>query len=218
MAQQRIISPSFLAADLLHLERDAKIMNESAAEWFHLDIMDGNFVPNISFGLPMVKTIRQTTDKVLDVHLMIEKPELYVKKFRDAGADFLTVHVEASVHLYRTLQEIREAGMKAGVALNPSTPVSAIEEVAGIVDMVLVMTVNPGFGGQEFIPTGYEKIRHMRRLLDEKGSEALIQVDGGVTSENAGKIFDAGCNVIVSGSAIFNSPDPKQAILDLLNA
>jgi len=214
---QRIISPSFLAADLLHMEREARMVNESAAQWLHMDIMDGNFVPNISFGIPMVKTLRKITDKVLDVHLMVEKPERYVKKFHEAGADYLTVHTEASVHLYRTLQEIKDAGMKAGVALNPSTPVAALEEIAGIVDLVLIMTVNPGFGGQEFIPTGLTKICRARELLDSKGSNALIQVDGGVTLANAKAIFDAGCNVIVSGSAIFNAPDPKETIQQFLD-
>ncbi len=214
----KIISPSLLSADFLHLGDAAEMLNRSAAEWFHLDIMDGVFVPNISYGLPVVKALRKATDKVLDVHLMIVQPERYISEFRDAGADYLTVHAEASTHLNRTLQAIREAGMKAGVALNPHTPVSSIEEVTAMLDMVLIMTVNPGFGGQKFIEGSLDKIRRTRALLDASGSKALLQVDGGATLDNAPAIFAAGCDVLVAGNAVFGANDPVAAIDKILEA
>ena len=214
----RIISPSFLSADFLHLGDAARTVNDSRAEWFHLDVMDGVFVPNISFGLPVVSALRKATDKVLDVHLMIVQPERYVADFKAAGADYLTVHGEASTHLHRTLQSIRDAGMRAGVALNPHTPVSAIEEVAALTDMVLIMSVNPGFGGQRFIASSLDKVSRAKDLLLRKNSPALIQVDGGVNADNAAQIFAAGADVLVAGNAVFGAEDPVAAIQQLIEA
>ncbi|WP_297627330.1 ribulose-phosphate 3-epimerase [uncultured Rikenella sp.] len=214
----RIISPSFLSADFLRLGEAAETVNRSRAEWFHLDVMDGMFVPNISFGLPVVKALRKATDKTLDVHLMIVQPERYVADFREAGADYLTVHVEASTHLHRTLQAIRDAGMRAGVALNPHTPVCAVEEVAEMADMILIMSVNPGFGGQRFIASALDKIGRMKDLLLRKNSTALIQVDGGVNAENAAQLFAAGADVLVAGNAVFGAEDPVAAIQQLIEA
>lgn len=214
----RIISPSFLSADFLRLGEAAETVNRSRAEWFHLDVMDGMFVPNISFGLPVVKALRKATDKTLDVHLMIVQPERYVADFREAGADYLTVHVEASTHLHRTLQAIRDAGMRAGVALNPHTPVCAVEEVAEMADMILIMSVNPGFGGQRFIASALDKIGRMKDLLQRKNSAALIQVDGGVNAENAAQLFAAGADVLVAGNAVFGAEDPVAAIQQLIEA
>lgn len=212
----RIISPSLLSADFLKLEQECLMLNSSAAEWFHLDIMDGCFVPNISYGMPIVSAIRRATDKILDVHLMIEKPERYIAEFKRAGADYLTVHAEATVHLHRTLQAIRAEGMKAGVALNPSTPLSAVEEVLPLCDMVLIMSVNPGFGGQKFIETSVDKIKRLRRMVDQCQSGTLIQIDGGVNRSNARMLFDAGCDVLVAGNAVFSATDPIEAIKELL--
>lgn len=214
----RIISPSFLSADFLNLGRDAQTINRSRAEWFHLDIMDGVFVPNISFGIPVVKALRGATDKTLDVHLMIVRPERYLTAFRDAGADYLTVHEEACTHLHRTIEEIRELGMRAGVALNPHTPVSSLTEIATMLDMVLIMSVNPGFGGQQFISASLDKISRTRELLDRTGSNALIQVDGGVNTENAAALFNAGADVLVAGNAIFGSEDPVRTIQQMIEA
>ena len=214
----RIISPSFLSADFLRLGESARVVNESRAEWFHLDVMDGVFVPNISFGLPVVRALRGATEKVLDVHLMIVQPERYVDDFRTAGADYLTVHVEASTHLHRTLQAIRDAGMRAGVALNPHTPVCAVEEVAEMADMILIMSVNPGFGGQKFIASSLDKVARTKELLLRKNSSALIQVDGGVNAENAAQLFAAGADVLVAGNAVFAAEDPVKAIQQLINA
>lgn len=214
----RIISPSFLSADFLHLGDAARAVNDSRAEWFHLDVMDGVFVPNISFGIPVVSALRKATDKVLDVHLMIVQPERYVADFKAAGTDYLTVHVEASTHLHRTLQAIHDAGMRAGIALNPSTPVCSIEEVASMADMVLIMSVNPGFGGQRFIASSIDKIARTRELLLRKGSSALIQVDGGVNKENAAQLFAAGADVLVAGNAVFGADDPVTAVQQLIEA
>lgn len=214
----RILSPSFLSADFLQLGAAARMIDQSRAEWFHLDIMDGRFVPNITFGPPVVKALRRTTEKILDVHLMIEQPERYISDFKAAGADYLTVHVEASVHLHRTLQAIRDAGMRAGVALNPHTPVCAVEEVAALADLVLVMSVNPGFGGQQFIASSLEKVSRMKDLLIRKNSTALIEVDGGVNPENAASLFAAGADVLVAGQAVFGAADPVAAIQQLLEA
>ena len=214
----RIISPSFLSADFLRLGEAAETVNRSRAEWFHLDVMDGMFVPNISFGLPVVKALRKATDKTLDVHLMIVQPERYVADFREAGADYLTVHVEASTHLHRTLQAIRDAGMRAGVALNPHTPVCAVEEVAEMADMMLIMSVNPGLGGKLFIASALDKIGRMKDLLLRKNSAALIQVDGGVNAENAAQLFAAGADVLVAGNAVFGAEDPVAAIQQLIEA
>lgn len=212
----RIISPSLLSADFLNLGRDCAMLNESAAQWFHLDIMDGTFVPNISYGMPVISAIRSTTDKVLDVHLMVDKPERYITEFKQCGADYLTVHCEATTHLHRTLQAIRAQGIKAGVALNPATPLSSIEEVLPLCDMVLLMSVNPGFGGQKFIESAIDKVRRLRQMIDQRALSTLIQIDGGVNTSNARTLFDAGCNVLVAGNAVFGSKDPKQTIKELL--
>ena len=214
---ERIISPSFLSTDFLRLGEAAETINRSRAEWFHLDVMDGLFVPNISYGIPVVKALRKATDKILDVHLMIVQPERYIDAFAEAGADYLTVHAEACTHLHRTLQTIRERGMKAGVALNPHTPLCAVEEVATLADMILIMSVNPGYGGQRFIESSLDKIARLKEMLLQKGSHALIQVDGGATAENAAAIFGAGCDVLVAGSAVFGSPDPAAVIEQMLN-
>lgn len=212
----RIISPSLLSADFLNLGRDCAMLNESAAQWFHLDIMDGTFVPNISYGMPVISAIRSTTDKVLDVHLMVDKPERYITEFKQCGADYLTVHCEATTHLHRTLQAIRAQGIKAGVALNPATPLSSIEEVLPLCDMVLLMSVNPGFGGQKFIESSIDKVHRLRQMINRRALPTLIQIDGGVNTSNARTLFDAGCNVLVAGNAVFGSKDPKQTIKELL--
>lgn len=211
-----IISPSFLSADFLELGAAARMVNSSRAEWFHLDIMDGVYVPNISFGLPIVKALRKATDKVLDVHLMIVDPERYITDFHQAGTDILTVHAEATRHLHRTIEAIQATGMLAGVSLNPATPISAIEEIASMVDVVLIMSVNPGFGGQSFIKSSLDKVSRTRALLDRAGSKALIQVDGGVNLDNAAALYTAGADVLVAGNAIFGSDDPVATISQLL--
>ncbi len=214
----RIISPSFLSADFSDLDKDIEMLNGSKAEWFHLDIMDGVFVPNISFGFPVIEAIRKKTDKVLDAHLMIIEPDRYIERFAQAGVNYLTVHVEACVHLHRTLQNIRALGMKCGVALNPHTPLSAIEEVVHLADMVLIMSVNPGFAAQSFIPESVDKVRRLRRMIRERNAETLIQIDGGVSLANAATLFDAGCDVLVAGNAVFKSENPRQTIEKLLLA
>lgn len=210
-----LIAPSLLAADFLNLERDCKIVNESAADWFHLDVMDGLFVPNISFGLPVIEAINRVATKTLDVHLMIEKPERYIKDFKAAGADVLTVHYEASTHLHRSLQAIKDEGMKAGVALNPHTPVDLLKDVIQDIDLVCLMSVNPGFGGQKFIERTYEKIRALKAMINAVGSETLIEIDGGVNNDNAPKLIEAGADVLVAGSFVFRSEDPKTTIAGL---
>lgn len=214
----RIISPSFLSADFSDLDKDIEMLNGSKAEWFHLDIMDGVFVPNISFGFPVIEAIRKKTDKVLDAHLMIIEPDRYIERFAQAGVNYLTVHAEACVHLHRTLQNIRALGMKCGVALNPHTPLSAIEEVVHLADMVLIMSVNPGFAAQSFIPESVDKVRRLRRMIRERNTETLIQIDGGVSLANAATLFDAGCDVLVAGNAVFKSENPRQTIEKLLLA
>lgn len=214
----RIISPSFLSADFSDLDKDIEMLNGSKAEWFHLDIMDGVFVPNISFGFPVIEAIRKKTDKVLDAHLMIIEPDRYIERFAQAGVNYLTVHAEACVHLHRTLQNIRALGMKCGVALNPHTPLSAIEEVVHLADMVLIMSVNPGFAAQSFIPESVDKVRRLRRMIRERNAETLIQIDGGVSLANAATLFDAGCDVLVAGNAVFKSENPRQTIEKLLLA
>lgn len=209
---KRLIAPSILAADLTDLGRDIEMVNESNADWIHLDIMDGVFVPNISFGMPVVKAIKKTARKPLDVHLMIIEPERYITAFKDAGADILTVHVETCRHLHRTIEEIKSSGMKAGVTLNPHTPVDTLREIISEVYMVLIMSVNPGFGGQEFIENSYQKIEDLKTLIHEKKSKALIEVDGGVDLNNAGKLFRTGANVLVAGTTVFHSENPASTI------
>lgn len=210
-----IVSPSLLSADFLHLGRDVEMVNESAAEWMHLDIMDGVFVPNISYGLPIVSQIKSIARKPLDVHLMIVQPEKYVEAFHQAGADILTVHIEASTHLHRVLQHIKSLNMKAGVALNPHTPVSALEDIIQDTDVVLVMSVNPGFGGQSFIEHSLRKVEKLKKLIQETGSSTLIEVDGGVNLQTGRQLIDAGADALVAGSFVFNSSNPQATIQNL---
>lgn len=210
-----LIAPSLLFADFLHLERDCQMLNESETDWFHLDVMDGRFVPNISFGPMIVEFIRKTTTKICDVHLMILEPEKYAEAFKNAGADHLSVHIEACPHLHRNIQQIKSLGMKAGVAINPHTPIEDLSEIIRDIDQVIVMSVNPGFGGQKFIPHTINKIQQLRNLINETGSKALIEIDGGVTIENASEIVRAGADVLVAGNAVFKSEDPKLAIKKL---
>ncbi|HTI92212.1 MAG TPA: ribulose-phosphate 3-epimerase [Puia sp.] len=212
-----IIAPSLLASNFLRLEDECNMLNESKADWFHLDVMDGRFVPNISFGMPVIAQIRKATTKVCDVHLMIEEPERYAEDFKKAGADRLTVHLEACRHLHRNLQQIKSLGMKAGVALNPHSPVDLLSDVLQDIDMVLIMSVNPGFGGQEFIPHTFQKIRNLRRMIHDRGLNTLIQIDGGVTTENAASLVKAGADVLVAGTTVFKSKDPKATIHTLKN-
>lgn len=212
---QTIIAPSLLSADFTKLGSEIQLLNESRADWIHFDVMDGMFVPNISFGIPILKAVRPLTRKVLDVHLMIEKPERYIQAFKDAGADILTVHQEACVHLDRTLNAIRECGMKAGVSLNPATPVETIQHVLPLADLVLVMSVNPGFGGQKFIPYSLDKIRRLKHMIQEQGLPTLIEVDGGVTKENCASIAQAGAQVLVAGNTVFSANRPQLVIAEL---
>jgi ribulose-phosphate 3-epimerase len=212
-----IIAPSLLASNFLRLEEECKMLNESNADWFHLDVMDGRFVPNISFGLPIVEQLRKMTQKTFDVHLMIEEPEHYAEAFKKAGADRLTVHIEACRHLHRNLQQIHSLGMKAGVALNPHSPAELLTDVLQDIDTVLIMSVNPGFGGQEFIAHTMQKIRNLRRMIHDRGLPTLIEIDGGVTVENAAMIVRSGADVLVAGSTVFHSKDPKATIHTLKN-
>lgn len=212
-----IVSPSILAADFANLERDVKMLNSSDADWIHIDIMDGQFVPNISFGLPVMKAIHKHAEKPLDVHLMIETPDDYIEDFKEAGAEILTVHYEVCRHLHRTLQAIKAAGMKTGVALNPHTPVDLLQDVINDIDVVLIMSVNPGFGGQKFIDSTVEKVRKLKNLIDNKQAPTIIEVDGGVNSENAKPLVEAGASALVAGSFVFKSDDPVQTIKELRN-
>ena len=210
-----IVSPSLLSADFGHLADDIAMLNRSAAQWLHCDVMDGTFVPNISFGFPVIKAMSKLTDKPLDVHLMIVQPEKYISAVRDCGADIMNVHKEACLHLDRTVHAIRQAGMKAAVTLNPSTPVSTLEDIITEVDMVLLMSVNPGFGGQSFIENTYAKIARLRKLIAESGSKALIEVDGGVNPANAPKLAAAVVDVVVAGSAVFGAPNHEEVIAQM---
>lgn len=212
-----IIAPSLLSADFGNLKKDIQMLNRSKADWIHLDIMDGVFVPNISFGIPVVKDVRALSKKPLDTHLMIVQPERYIHAFKEAGADMLTVHWEACTHLHRTIYQIKEEGMLAGVALNPHTPVAGLEDVINDLDMVLIMSVNPGFGGQKFIPRALDKIKALREMIDHNGSEALIEVDGGVCRDNIAAIVNAGADALVAGSAVFKAENPQEEISILKN-
>ena len=207
-----LVSPSLLAADFGNLEKDVIMVNKSQADWLHLDIMDGVFVPNISFGFPVVEYVKKVAEKPLDVHLMIVDPDRYLTRFRDAGANILTVQYEACTHLQRTVTEIHNLGMKAGVALNPHTPVLLLKNILPFIDMVLIMTVNPGFGGQSFIMESYNKITELRKMIDTGGYNVLIEVDGGIDTKNAAKLIESGVNVLVAGNSVFSSDDPINTI------
>ena len=210
-----IIAPSLLSADFTNLEAAARMLNASEAEWFHLDVMDGVFVPNLTFGMPIIKQLRKHSTKVFDCHLMITQPERYVEAFAEAGADYLTVHYEASTHLHRTIQQIKAAGMKAGVALNPHTPVEVLTDVLEDLDLVLIMSVNPGFGGQKFIAQAIRKIERLVVMREACNSKALIEVDGGVNLETGKQLVAAGADALVAGNFVFSGPEPQQAIRDL---
>lgn len=210
-----LVAPSLLSANFLNLTADCNMLNESDADWYHLDVMDGRFVPNISFGPMMVSFFRKATKKPCDVHLMIEEPGNFAEQFKNAGADHLSVHIEACPHLHRNIQQIKSLGMKAGVAINPHTPVSALNDVLADIDIVCMMSVNPGFGGQKFIPHTMEKIKQLRKMIDERGLKVLIEIDGGVTLDNAASIVAAGADVLVAGNTVFIAPDPKNTIAQL---
>jgi ribulose-phosphate 3-epimerase len=212
-----IIAPSLLASDFLHLEKECQMLNESKADWFHLDVMDGRFVPNISFGMSVITQLRKMTTNFFDVHLMIVEPEKYVEEFKEAGANSLTVHQEACPHLHRNIQQIQSLGMKAGVAINPATPVFLLQDIIRDVDMVLVMSVNPGFGGQSFIPHSLAKIAELKALIKNTASSAKIEVDGGISLDNAAEILQAGADILVAGSSVFKSENPLETIEKMKN-
>jgi ribulose-phosphate 3-epimerase len=212
-----IIAPSLLSANFLNLEADCKMLNESEADWYHLDVMDGNFVPNISFGPMIVEYFRKATKKLCDIHLMILEPAKFAEQFKNAGADQLSVHIEACPHLHRNIQQIRSLGMKAGVAINPHTPISLLSDILPEIDIVCMMSVNPGFGGQKFITYTLEKIRQLKKMVNERKLKVQIEIDGGVTLENAAEIVAAGADVLVAGNTVFNSKDPKKTISLLKN-
>lgn len=210
-----LIAPSLLSADFSELGKAASLLDRSQADWFHLDVMDGRFVPNITFGMPVIKAIRPLSDKPFDVHLMIAEPERYIEDFKKAGADILSIHLEASTHLHRSLQAIRQCGMKSGVALNPHSPVESIEHVLTETDLVCLMSVNPGFGGQKFIESTYEKVRRLKAMIHAQGTNTLIEIDGGVSDANAELLKEAGADVLVAGSYVFGSADPEKTIAGL---
>lgn len=210
-----IIAPSLLAANFLRLEDECKMVNESEADWLHLDVMDGRFVPNISFGIPVISQVSKVAKKPCDVHLMILEPERYVESFKKAGADHISVHIEACPHLHRNIQQIKSLNMKAGVAVNPHTPIDTLKDILGDVDIVLLMSVNPGFGGQSFIPQTLNKIRELRKIIDDNKLDVKIEIDGGVTVENAKEILDAGAHVLVAGNTVFAAKNPKEIIAQL---
>ncbi len=212
---ERLIAPSWLSADFSKLREDIEMINSSEADWFHIDVMDGVFVPNISFGFPVIKHIKKYAKKPLDVHLMIIEPDRYVKQFKEVGADIISVHYEACTHLNRSINSIKELGIKAGVVLNPHTNVSLLDDIITEVDMVLIMSVNPGYGGQSFIPNTYTKIEKLNELIQQKGSKAKIEVDGGVDLNNANKLFETGANILVAGNSVFSSTEPTKTISQL---
>ncbi len=211
-----IVAPSLLSADFANLQKDIEMVNQSKAPWFHIDVMDGVFVPNISFGFPVIKAINKYAKKPLDVHLMIVQPERYITEFKNVGAHILTVHYEASTHLHRTFQNIKEAGMKTGVALNPHTPVSVLEDILPDTDLVCMMSVNPGFGGQKFIENTYKKVAQLKQMIKDKGCQTLIEIDGGVDLHNYKKLLEAGADVLVAGNTVFSSPEPLKTIEALM--
>ena len=210
-----LVAPSVLSADFANIQRDVEMINSSEADWFHVDIMDGMFVPNMSFGFPVVKAIKQHAKKPLDVHLMIVDPDRYVQAFKDAGADVLTVHLEACTHLHRSVQNIKNLGMKAGVAINPHTSIALLQDIIADIDLVCVMSVNPGFGGQKFIENTYKKVSALKEMITKANSGALIEIDGGVDLNNYKKLLQTGADVLVAGNTVFSSKDPKQTIIEL---
>lgn len=214
----RIISPSILSADFMNLGRDIKMLNDSQAEWIHIDVMDGVFVPNLSFGFPVLSAARKVTSKVLDTHLMIVEPERYIDRFAQAGADLITIHVEATDNLSAALEQIRRTGARTGVSIKPATPVDAIVPYLAQLDLVLIMSVEPGFGGQAFMEGSLDKVRQLRQAIDRAGTPTLIEIDGGITVDNAGAAFEAGCNILVAGNTVFGSKNPAETIQKLLNA
>ena len=211
----QIISPSVLSCDFANIQRDVEMINNSTADWFHVDVMDGVFVPNISFGFPVISAIKKHATKPLDVHLMIANPDQYIEEFKKAGADWLTVHYEACTHLHRTIQVIKAHGMKAGVALNPHTPVSLLEDIINDIDLVCLMSVNPGFGGQSFIENTYKKVKELKEIITKNNASTLIEIDGGVTNKNAKQLADVGADVLVAGNFVFKAENPTQTIAEL---